>query len=209
MTKIKVCGIRDKETGKYAEKLGADALGFILCPSKRRIDLDILKDITSNLRNEVEKVGVFVNSSEDEIKKYYYEGGLSMVQLHGDEDENFIRKLPFKVIKAFNIETLEDINKALNYDVPFVLLEGKGILKGGNGNKISSELLEFLGTVNKKDRERIILAGGLSAENVVDAIDIAKPYMVDVSSSLEVYGVKNKQKIKEFIEIVRGHNINV
>ncbi|MNO80938.1 N-(5'-phosphoribosyl)anthranilate isomerase [compost metagenome] len=97
------------------------------------------------------------------------------------------------------------MEKALNYEVPFILLEGKGLLKGGNGNKLSSELLEFLGTVNKKDRERIILAGGLSAENVANAIEIAKPYMVDVSSSVEVDGVKNKQKIKEFIEIVRGH----
>ncbi|MNN51596.1 N-(5'-phosphoribosyl)anthranilate isomerase [compost metagenome] len=128
-----------------------------------------------------------------------------MVQLHGDEDENFIRKLPFKVIKAFNVGTLEDVEKALNYEVPFILLEGKGLLKGGNGNKLSSELLEFLGTVNKKDRERIILAGGLSAENVLDAIEAAKPCMIDVSSSVEVDGVKNKQKIKEFIEIVRGH----
>lgn len=205
MTKIKICGIRDREIGRYVEELGADALGFILCPSKRRIDLDTLKDITSSLGNKIEKVGVFVNQSEDDIKRYYYEGRLSIVQLHGDEDENFIKNLPFKVIKAFNIETLEDINKALNYDVPFVLLEGKGILKGGNGNKLSSELLEFLGTVNEKDRKRIILAGGLSAENVLSAIEIAKPYMVDVSSSVEVDGVKNKQKIKEFIEIVRGH----
>lgn len=205
MTKIKICGIKDREIGKYVEELGADALGFILCPSKRRIDLDTLKAITLGLGNKVEKVGVFVNQSEDEIKKYYCEGGLSMVQLHGDEDENFIRKLPFKVIKAFNVGTLEDVKKALNYEVPFILLEGKGILKGGNSNKLSSELLEFLGTVNKKDRERIILAGGLGAENILNAIEIAKPYMVDVSSSVEVDGVKNKQKIKEFIEIVRGH----
>lgn len=205
MTKIKICGIKDREIGKYVEELGADALGFILCPSKRRIDLDTLKAITLGLGNKVEKVGVFVNQSEDEIKKYYCEGGLSMVQLHGDEDENFIRKLPFKVIKAFNVGTLEDVEKALNYEVPFILLEGKGLLKGGNGNKLSSELLEFLGTVNKKDRERIILAGGLSAENVLDAIEAAKPCMIDVSSSVEVDGVKNKQKIKEFIEIVRGH----
>lgn len=205
MTKIKICGIKDREIGKYVEELGADALGFILCPSKRRIDLDTLKAITLGLGNKVEKVGVFVNQSEDEIKKYYCEGGLSMVQLHGDEDENFIRKLPFKVIKAFNVGTLEDVEKALNYEVPFILLEGKGLLKGGNSNKLSSEVLEFLGTVNKKDRERIILAGGLSAENVLNAIEIAKPYMVDVSSSVEVDGVKNKQKIKEFIEIVRGH----
>lgn len=205
MTKIKICGIKDREIGKYVEELGADALGFILCPSKRRIDLDTLKAITLGLGNKVEKVGVFVNQSEDEIKKYYCEGGLSMVQLHGDEDENFIRKLPFKVIKAFNVGTLEDVKKALNYEVPFILLEGKGILKGGNSNKLSSELLEFLGTVNKKDRERIILAGGLSAENVLDAIETAKPCMIDVSSSVEVDGVKNKQKIKEFIKIVRGH----
>ncbi len=205
MTKIKICGIRDIEIGKYVEELAVDALGFILCPSKRRINLNTLKEITSDLKSKVEKIGVFVNQSGDDIKKYYYEGGLSMVQLHGDEDENFIKKLPFKVVKAFNIETLEDINKALNYDVPFVLLEGKGLLKGGNGNKLSSELLEFLGTDNKKDRERIILAGGLGAENILNAIEIAKPYMVDVSSSVEVDGVKNKQKIKEFIEIVRGH----
>lgn len=205
MTKIKICGIRDREIGRYVEELGVDALGFILCPSKRRINLNTLKEITSDLKSKAEKIGVFVNQSEDEIKRYYHEGGLSMVQLHGDEDENFIKKLPFRVIKAFNVETLEDIKRALNYDVTFVLLEGKGLLKGGNGNKLSSELLEFLGTVNKKDRERIILAGGLSAENVANAIEIAKPYMVDVSSSVEVDGVKNKQKIKEFIEIVRGH----
>ncbi|SHI04201.1 phosphoribosylanthranilate isomerase [Clostridium intestinale] len=205
MTKIKICGIKDREIGKYVEELGADALGFILCPSKRRIDMDTLKAITLGLGNKVEKVGVFVNQSEDEIKKYYCEGGLSMVQLHGDEDENFIRKLPFKVIKAFNVGTLEDVEKALNCEVPFILLEGKGLLKGGNGNKLSSELLEFLGTVNKKDRERIILAGGLNSENILNAIEIAKPCMIDVSSSVEVDGVKNKQKIKEFIEIVRGH----
>ncbi|MEQ8199328.1 MAG: phosphoribosylanthranilate isomerase, partial [Clostridiaceae bacterium] len=106
MTKIKICGIRDIETAKFTESLGADALGFILCPSKRRIDLNTLKNITQSLYTDIEKVGVFVNQSEDYIKEAYYEGGLSMVQLHGDEDEDFIKNLPFRVIKAFNVENL-------------------------------------------------------------------------------------------------------
>lgn len=204
-TKIKICGIRDREIGRYTEALGADALGFILCPSKRRITLESLKEITSNLGDTIERVGVFVNSTEYEIKKYYYEGRLSLIQLHGDEDEKFIKRLPFRVIKSFNVETILDIKQALGYEVPYVLLEGKGILKGGNGNKISSELLEFLGTVNQEDRERIILAGGLSAENVLNAIDVCNLHMVDISSSVEINGVKSKEKIKEFIDLVRGH----
>lgn len=201
MTKIKICGIRDIETAKFTESLGADALGFILCPSKRRIDLNTLKNITQSLYTDIEKVGVFVNQSEDYIKEAYYEGGLSMVQLHGDEDEDFIKNLPFRVIKAFNVENLEEIKRALSFPVPYVLLEGKGTERGGGGNSFSWELL---GSLSKGERARIILAGGLTVDNVLDAIRIAKPYMVDASSSMEINGVKSKEKIAEFINKIRG-----
>ncbi|MBL4932868.1 phosphoribosylanthranilate isomerase [Clostridium paridis] len=201
MTKIKICGIRDIETAKFTENLGIDALGFILCPSKRRIQVNELKEITRSLKSDVDKVGVFVNQSEDYIKEAYYEGNLTMVQLHGEEDEDFIKRLPFTVIKAFNVDSFEEIKRALIFDVPYILLEGKGNERGGNGNSFPWELL---GTLSKEERSRIILAGGLNAENVREAISLANPYMVDASSSLEVDGVKNKDKIEGFINKIRG-----
>ena len=201
MTKIKICGIRDVETAKFTENLGADALGFILCPSKRRIQISELKDITRNLKSDIDKVGVFVNQSEDYIKVAFYEGNLTIVQLHGEEDEGFIKRLPFPVIKAFNVENLEEIKRALTFDVQYILLEGKGNERGGNGNSFSWELL---GTLSKVERSRIILAGGLNAENVQESISLANPYILDASSSLEVDGVKNKDKIEEFINKIRG-----
>ncbi|WP_238883170.1 phosphoribosylanthranilate isomerase [Clostridium sp. YIM B02551] len=201
MTKIKICGIRDIEIAKFTENLGIDALGFILCPSKRRIQINELKGITRSLKSDVDKVGVFVNQSEDYIKEAYYEGDLTMVQLHGEENEDFIKRLPFTVIKAFNVDSFEEIKRALIFDVPYILLEGKGNERGGNGNSFPWELL---GTLSKEERSRIILAGGLNAENVQEAISLANPYMVDASSSLEIGGVKNKDKIEGFINKIRG-----
>ncbi|ADL51904.1 phosphoribosylanthranilate isomerase [Clostridium cellulovorans] len=203
MSKVKVCGIRDIEIAKYTKSLGADALGFILCESKRRIDKKLLTEITTNIGNDIEKVGVFMNQSIDTIKEFYEDGGLTIVQLHGDEDNSFIKKLPYKIIKSFNVETFEEIKNALSYEVPYVLLEGKGALRGGNGNSFHWELLSKL---SKAEKERIILAGGINSSNVISAINTANPYMIDVSSSLEVEGVKNKEKIKEFMKIIRGHN---
>jgi Phosphoribosylanthranilate isomerase len=201
MTKIKVCGIRDVETAKFTEDLRVDALGFILCPSKRRIQISELKEISRSLKSDVDKVGVFVNQSEDYIKEACYEGNLTMIQLHGEEDEGFVKKFNLPVIKAFNVENLEEIKKALAFDVQYILLEGKGNVRGGNGNSFSWELL---GALSKEERSRIILAGGLNVENVQEAISLANPYMVDASSSLEVDGVKNKEKIEKFINKIRG-----
>jgi phosphoribosylanthranilate isomerase len=199
--KVKICGISDVETGIAASQWGADAIGFVFAESKRKVSIDKAKEIASFLPKEVYKVGVFVNESKEEIERIASIVGLTHIQLHGDETSSFSESLSLPVIKAISFQGNENLATYKNFTSDYLLLDSpKGKYRGGNGTAFNWNEVN-LSLINGK---RVILAGGLHAGNVEEAIHIIQPYMVDVSSGVETDGKKDLQKIKTFIEKVKG-----
>lgn len=198
--KVKICGITDVLTAKKAIQYGADALGFVFAESKRKMSQKKAKEIIHQLPHELLKVGVFVNEGKEEIERIVEETGINVIQLHGDEPPDFCESFSLPVIKALSIKTEADIEKISEYRCEFVLLDSpKGKYRGGNGVTFDWTILAS----RKLTAPKIILAGGLTAENVLQGIELANPYMVDVSSGVETEGIKDIQKIKRFIETVK------
>ncbi|EJQ08414.1 phosphoribosylanthranilate isomerase [Bacillus cereus] len=196
--KVKICGITDVETAKHACEYGADAIGFVFAESKRKITPGLAKDIIQELPANVLKVGVFVNESVEVIQKIADECGLTHVQLHGDEDNQQIRRLNIPSIKALGVTSEDDMKNAQTYEVDYILFDSpKEKFHGGNGKKFSWKLLAHM---PKESREKTILAGGLNTINIEEAIQTVQPYMVDVSSGVETEGKKDLKKIKQFIK---------
>ncbi|PEC86420.1 N-(5'phosphoribosyl)anthranilate isomerase [Bacillus cereus] len=195
--KVKICGITDVETAKRACEYGADALGFVFAESKRKITPGLAKEIIQELPANVLKVGVFVNESVEVIQKIADECGLTHVQLHGDEDNYQIRRLNIPSIKSLGVTSESDMKNAQGYETDYILFDSpKEKFHGGNGKTFSWELL---GHMPKELRKKTILAGGLNALNIEEAIRTVQPYMVDVSSGVETEGKKDVEKIKQFI----------
>ncbi|HGH7173117.1 TPA: phosphoribosylanthranilate isomerase [Bacillus wiedmannii] len=195
--KVKICGITDVETAKRACEYGADALGFVFAESKRKVTPELAKEIIQELPANVLKVGVFVNESVEVIQKIADECGLTHVQLHGDEENHQIIRLNIPSIKALGVTSESDMKNAQTYEADYILFDSpKEQFHGGNGKKFSWELLAHM---PKESREKTILAGGLNALNIEEAIRTIQPYMVDVSSGVETEGKKDLKKIKQFI----------
>ncbi|MEB9608568.1 phosphoribosylanthranilate isomerase [Bacillus cereus] len=195
--KVKICGITDVETAKSACEYDADALGFVFAESKRKITPKRAKEIIQELPANVLKIGVFVNESVEVIQKIADECGLTHVQLHGDEDNYQIRRLNIPSIKSLGVTSESDMKNAQRYETDYILFDSpKEKFHGGNGKTFSWELL---GHMPKELRKKTILAGGLNALNIEEAIRTVRPYMVDVSSGVETEGKKDVEKIKQFI----------
>lgn len=196
--KVKICGITDMETANRACEYGADALGFVFAESKRKITLEQAKEIITELPAHVLKVGVFVNESVEVIQKIADECGLTHVQLHGDEDNYQIKRLNIPSIKSLGVNSENDLKNAQAYETDYILFDSpKEKFHGGNGKTFSWELLTHM---PKELREKTIVAGGLNALNIEEAIRTIQPYMVDVSSGVETEGKKDVEKIKQFIK---------
>ncbi|MDA2701485.1 phosphoribosylanthranilate isomerase [Bacillus cereus] len=195
--KVKICGITDVETAKSACEYGADALGFVFAESKRKITPKRAEEIIQELPANVLKIGVFVNESVEVIQKIADKCGLTHVQLHGDEDNYQIRRLNIPSIKSLGVTSESDMKNAQRYETDYILFDSpKEKFHGGNGKTFSWELL---GHMPKELRKKTILAGGLNALNIEEAIRTVRPYMVDVSSGVETEGKKDVEKIKQFI----------
>lgn len=195
--KVKICGITDMETAKRACEYGADALGFVFAESKRKITPKRAEEIIQELPANVLKIGVFVNESVEVIQKIADECGLTHVQLHGGEDNYQIRRLNIPSIKSLGVTSESDMKNAQGYETDYILFDSpKEKFHGGNGKTFSWELL---GHMPKELRKKTILAGGLNALNIEEAIRTVRPYMVDVSSGAETEGKKDVEKIKQFI----------
>ena len=198
--KVKICGITDIQTANAAIKYGAEAIGFVFAHSKRKISPQKAKGIISKLPTEILKVGVFVNEDKEKIDKIVEATGLNVIQLHGDETPQFCESFTLPVIKALSIQTEADVEKISDYRCEYVLLDSpKGKYRGGNGNVFDWAILSS----NKLSEQKIILAGGLTSENVMQGIKLANPYMVDVSSGVESEGKKDLWKIKIFIDAAK------
>ncbi len=198
MTKIKFCGLKRKADVDMANELLVDYAGFVFAKnSTRHITLEKGFKLSKMLDPRIKAVGVFVNEDVDYVKMLLEGGVIDFAQLHGTEDESYIKTLRQKtskgIIQAFGIKTPEDINRANKSSADMVLLDTG---RGGTGRTFDWSLL-------KKMKREYILAGGLNPENAEDAVLRLNPYGVDVSSGIETNGVKDHEKMRLFVEKVR------
>ncbi len=203
MIKVKICGITNLEDAQDAIKAGCDALGFVFYKkSPRYIAPARAREIIAGLPKKIVKVGVFVNAQEKTIKHIAKLCGLDILQFHGAESPQFCLKFKaYKIIKAFRIGERIDLAEILKYKT-FAYLFDTFIKNkiGGTGKKFSWILLRHLSGFHQP----IFLSGGLSVENVKEAISQVQPDWVDASSSVELKpGKKDSKKVKEFIEVVK------
>ncbi|WP_404457385.1 phosphoribosylanthranilate isomerase [Oceanobacillus kapialis] len=192
---VKICGIQTEQAAKAAVEAGADFIGFVFADSKRKISPKNAALIGSHLPPSVKKVGVFVNETKETIEKIASVANLDYVQLHGDEPASLAKALSYQVIKAFSIGSV-DVETLKYYPCDYYLLDSPvGKFRGGNGKTFDWSLIEKL-TFKPAN---FILAGGLTPDNVNQAIQEANPLGVDVSSGVETAGEKDSKKIQEFI----------
>jgi phosphoribosylanthranilate isomerase len=198
--KVKICGIRDLKTAEFAIESGADAIGFVFAESKRKISLVEARKITAKLPRNVLKIGVFVNETKEVLERTFEEVGLTHLQLHGDESPQFCRSIRYPVIKAIRVLSEADLLNIPHYDCDYILVDSPyGKYRGGNGTTFDWNLLKKIEVQNDK----LILAGGLNIGNVLEAIELGNPVMVDVSSGVETNGMKDHLKIVNFIQKVK------
>ena len=197
MIKIKLCGLSRECDILAANELLPEYIGFVLYPqSKRYVDAQKALHLKSLLAPRIKAVGVFVDEDIKRVAALLKEGVIDAAQLHGDEDDDYIKSLAADtgkpVIKAFRIHSLEDIERAAASPADHILLDSGA----GSGRVSDWELL--------KGMERpYFLAGGLSADNVAEAMDLLHPYGVDVSSGIETDGFKDIDKMRLFVKTVR------
>jgi phosphoribosylanthranilate isomerase len=197
VTRVKVCGITRFEDAELSVELGAWALGFILWPgSKRAVELPVAAGIGRRLRRRTQLVGVFVNASLDEIALASDAVGFTHVQLHGDEGPAFCtavgQRTGARVIKAARIASGADLQALEPFHTDLHLLDGAG------GSPWDWRLIR-----RRRSRVPVVLAGGLTPENVAEAITAVSPYAVDTASGTEASpGVKDPARLQEFFRSV-------
>lgn len=203
MTFIKICGITNIDDALAAVAAGADALGFnFYKPSPRYVTPQHAGEIIAKLPSSILTVGVFVN--EQSIRSIANEAGITALQLHGDESPSFCRELAADryVIKTLSVANDFEIETVHAYEVQAIMLDTKhNALRGGTGRVFDWSVAKEVNHVVPK----LFLAGGLSPENIEEAIEIVRPYAVDACSALEDEpGKKNHQRMRAFVETARN-----
>lgn len=209
--KIKICGLKRDEDIAYVNLYQPDYIGFVFAGEKRRIDPATAVRLKRQLASSIQAVGVFVNAVPDSICRLVEDRAIDIVQLHGDEDEAYIealrRMLPaaVPVMKAIRVQSTEQVLAADRLPVDSLLLDAfSSNAYGGEGKTFNHDLIPELTTP-------YMLAGGIDKENVIKILDDIKrknvtlPYCVDVSSSVETDGYKDKSKIQEIVSVIRQY----
>jgi phosphoribosylanthranilate isomerase len=203
MTFIKICGITNLNDAHAAIAAGADILGFnFYKPSSRYIAPENAREIINTLPDSILTVGVFVNDgSPDAVRSIANQSGVKAVQLHGDESPDYCRALN-SVIKTFSVSENFDIKQLESYEVDAIMLDTKdNRLRGGTGRVFDWSIAQQVSRLIPK----LYLAGGLSPENITEAIEMVQPYAVDACSSLEDKpGIKNHERMRVFVGKVRS-----
>lgn len=193
-TRLKICGITNKEDAIMISNLGADAIGFVFAKSKRKVTPERAKEIIEILPPFITTVGIFMDTTLNEVNEISEFTSIDVIQLHGNETPQYCNKVKKKVIKGIAItatdtrETL--LSKMKNYSVSaFILDPGRGSGKAFDWN------------IAKGIEKNIIIAGGLTPDNVKQVISDLHPYGVDVSTGVEkAYGKKDRKKVEKFIK---------
>ena len=201
--KVKICGITNLADAQAAVEAGADMLGFIFAEkSPRRVSVETIAEISRQLPPHIVRVGVFVNPTEEFVMQAVTACGLNLLQFHGDEPPEFCTQFGMMSMKAFRVRDAESLRALPNYHTDAWLLDtfsGKNL--GGTGETFNWELA----VEAKKNGRPIFLAGGLTPENVADAVRLVQPFAVDVSSGVETRpGQKDHVKIRLFVQAANG-----
>ena len=198
MTKIKLCGMSRDEDILAANALLPDYIGFILYfeKSRRNVSPETARRLKRLLSPEIRAVGVFVDAPLDAVAELLEDRTIDLAQLHGSEDENYIAALKARtgspVVKAFKATEPEARRRAEESGADLVLLDS------GKGYGISYDF-----RITKDMKRPYFLAGGITIENVADAIRAVRPYAVDISSGIETDGKKDPEKMADFVRRVR------
>lgn len=209
LPQIKICGLTDVEQAVACAAAGADAIGLVFFEkSPRNVTIETAAAISSALPDTVIATGVFVNESIQFIMDRVNKCGLKAVQLHGNESPevvSFLKKKNIVVIKALYLESTPEVDRISDYDADAFLVEcAKGVLPGGNALSWNFSRVSDL-----QSDKPLIIAGGLSPDNITEAIDSSHADMVDVSSGVESSpGVKDINKVKAFISNVNACTVN-
>jgi phosphoribosylanthranilate isomerase len=209
VTRAKICGITRREDAELAVEHGAWAIGLNRWPrSPRACDAATAAAIVGALRRRVACVGVFVNATLDELAQEAEAIGFSHLQLHGDEGPAYCteaaRRTGCKVIKAAQVATVGDIRALEVFRTDFHMLDAAaGALRGGSGRTWEWDLLR-----ERRSKVPLIVAGGLSPDNVAEAIAATYPYAVDTASGTEsAPGIKDPEKVRRFLKIAAGAGV--
>lgn len=196
---VKICGVTTEEDALLAVAMGADALGFVFAPSPRQVTASAVSDIVKRLPNDVMTIGLFRDESQERVVETIHRAGLRGAQLHGHETREMTwwigERIPF-VIKAF-VAGDRGVSDASGYRATAILLDAPS---PGSGRVFDWRLVDGV-----EDRSRLIVAGGLTPENVGQAIAATHPWGVDVSSGVEQSpGRKDPRKLRAFIANARA-----
>jgi phosphoribosylanthranilate isomerase len=207
MTQIKICGITNIEDGLAAASAGADALGFVFHPaSPRYVTPGRAREIIGSLPQAVCTVGVFVNLAAEEVLSIAELCGLDLIQLHGGETREYCRRFPReRVIKALSFRSEEEFVAMADYPVRAFLVDAHDPVRfGGTGKTCNWNLAHRAAA-----RHPLILAGGLSEENIIAALEAVRPLAVDISSGVETApGKKDHEKIRSVIASVKKYDLS-
>ena len=200
--KVKICGMTNLKDVKVAVDGGVDAVGFIFYKkSPRSVTMQAVRKIVLELPPFVDSVGVFVNETAEQINKIADRCNLDRVQLHGNESPTFCKKIRRRVIKAIRVKDIQSLKKLSDYPVSSFLLDTFSEDQYGGTGKVFDWNLAY----PAKKYGPIILAGGLTPNNVRQAIQRIQPYGVDVCSGVESQpGIKDHKKMKAFLKNVKA-----
>ncbi|MCL2865910.1 MAG: phosphoribosylanthranilate isomerase [Lachnospiraceae bacterium] len=198
MTRVKICGLTLLQDIAMVNAVKPDYVGFVFAPSRRQVSFSQASHLRSNLSSDIVSVGVFVNETIENVLSLTCSGVIDMIQLHGSEDEAYIRALKIKsnkpIIKALAVEKRGDVQKWNLSSVDYLLLDSR---VGGSGTCFDWSLIGC-------SAKPFFIAGGLHLGNVKDAINCTKAFAVDVSSGVEREEIKDFNKIEKFIRRVRN-----
>ena len=201
MTRIKFCGLKTLDDINAANELAPDYVGFVFAPkSKRYVTPAQAQTLRNALSRTIQAVGVFVDENPAQVAELLNTGIIDAAQLHGDESDDYIKNLrgltDKTIIKAIQVKTANDLITAQKSLADFILLDAGA----GDGKTFDWSLAKTL-------RREYFLAGGLTVDNVSAAIEMLKPFAVDVSSGIETDGRKDFNKMATFAKIVRRKNV--
>lgn len=214
MTRVKVCGIADPAHALAAAEAGADFVGMVFAASPRQVSIERAREIAlvlHELTAPPQLVGVFVNRPTSEVNRVVAHCQLDCVQLSGDESWDYVRSIHTQVIRAIRVRREQDGPQVTTMIESGLASGAAGFLclldchvegsYGGSGRAFDWTVARQVG-----QRYPVILAGGLTPDNVAEAVRVAQPWGVDVSSGVETHAVKDVSKIRAFVEAVRAEN---
>lgn len=203
MTKIKICGLRRVEDIEMVNKNLPDYVGFIFAESKRKVTQEKAKELIDKLDKRIKTVGVFVNKKEGEVKEIGKYCGLDILQFHGEETAEYCDRFrgDYEIWKAFSVKERGIEKKLLEYkeQTDLCLLDAYNKkVRGGSGEIFNWDLIEGI-----SERYKVALAGGITSENILEAVEKVRPYIIDLSSGVETDGFKDEEKIEEVIKKIK------